>query len=168
MVHLCSVNDDPAACLFITGFFSLLGHFHLPFHMINVATRVTMVTANDNSASMPIKAFGPIATPRAAKCFLINANSKSAPGSFILCASPLCHIQIATVGRLGGVKGGRRRKTEPVSRVCVSPQSALGLLAMSIPALASTGDGFHCHLSHPLASERCSQLLTALTGLQLQ
>lgn len=41
-------------------------------------------------------------------------------------------------------------------------------LAMSIPALVTTGDGFHCHLSHPLASERCSQLLTALTGLQLQ
>lgn len=54
--------------------------------------------------------------------------------------------------------------------VCVSfsLQSALGLPAMSIPALASTGDEFHCHLSHPLASERCSQLLTALTGLQLQ
>lgn len=50
----------------------------------------------------------------------------------------------------------------------VSPQSALGPLAMSILALASVGDELHCHLSHPLASERCFQLLTALTGLQLQ
>lgn len=65
VVHLCSVHDDPAACLF--KFFSLLGHFHLPFHMINVATRVTMVTGNGNPASMPVKAFGPVDTPRAAK-----------------------------------------------------------------------------------------------------
>lgn len=57
---------------------------------------------------------------------------------------------------------------ECACHVCVSPQSAVGLLAMSIPALATTGDELHCHLSHPLASERCSQLLTALTGLQLQ
>lgn len=52
-----------------------------------------------------------------------------------------------------------------LSCVCLS---SVGLLAMSIPALASAGDELHCHLSHPLASERCAQLLTALTGLQLQ
>lgn len=65
--------------------FSLLGHFHLPFHMINVATRVTMVTCNDNSASMPIKAFGPVTTPRAAKWFWSMQTVKVHPAA-LFCA----------------------------------------------------------------------------------
>lgn len=73
-------------------------------------------------------------------------------------ASQLCHMF-----RLPLMYGGRGCKNYPV--MCVT---AAGLLAMPLPAPASAGDELRCHLSHPPASERRSQLLTALTGLQLQ
>lgn len=46
LVHLCSVYDDPALCLFMVRCLSLLGCFHLAFNMVNVLTRLARVTGN--------------------------------------------------------------------------------------------------------------------------
>lgn len=46
---------DPAVWPFKARCLSSLGDFHLAFHMVNVLTRVTRVTGNDNSMSMESK-----------------------------------------------------------------------------------------------------------------